>query len=73
MTTKETQTLIGQQVDYDINGLTIPCTIRDVKTAYNIVKVQIQPLSGTGIIWVNRTSVKYPKFENETIHEFVKD
>lgn len=59
MTTKETQELIGRQADYTLNGLTIPVRIVDVKTAFNTLKVQVQPLSGSGLIWVNATSVKF--------------
>jgi hypothetical protein len=56
MTTNEMQLLLGKTVRYRINGLLVDVNILDVKIAWNIVKVLISPVAGTGSVWVNLDS-----------------
>lgn len=43
---------IGQQVNVRCEDLQILCTVTDVKSAYGVIRLQVQPVAGTGSQWV---------------------
>ncbi|HYE29914.1 MAG TPA: hypothetical protein VEH27_00665 [Methylomirabilota bacterium] len=52
--------LLGQPVNYQVNGLTFECVVRDVREVWGKPQVQIEPVSGSGLKWVDLSSVKLP-------------
>jgi len=44
--------IIGLEVPWRINGLSVLCTIIDCKRAYGKITYLIQPVKGSGRIWV---------------------
>ena len=58
VTVKQVASLIGQNGEYTIDGLTIPVNITDVRVVYGRLQVQLTPKEGTGKKWVEWTTVR---------------
>lgn len=52
MTTAEALQLLGRTGEITTGGLVVNVTVVDVKVSYGRTRYQVQPLSGTGLVWV---------------------
>ncbi len=57
MSTKDSQFLLNKEATYRINGLQVRVKIVDVKLSYGQTRFLIQPVAGTGEVWVDQSSV----------------
>jgi hypothetical protein len=58
-TAKYMNPAIGQTVLIRVEGWTIPVTVRDVKSAWGKIRLQVEPVMGTGLQWVEMDRVAY--------------
>lgn len=59
MTTLELNKLIGREVSYVQGPVSFACRVVDAKISYGQERVLIEPLSGSGCIWVATSSVVF--------------
>ena len=52
MTATQMLPAIGQTVMVSFESLNVACKVTDVKTAWNKVRLQVTPLTGSGAQWV---------------------
>ena len=58
MTAKEMSAAIGARVYLEpMPGLQVLCTVTNAKTAYGNRRLEIEPVSGAGRVWVNASRV----------------
>ena len=58
MTTRTTSHLIGRTGRYLINAASFPVTIIDAREHFGRIDIEIEPIGGSGAIWVERSSVR---------------
>ena len=60
MTITEIQQIIRkkQRLLVQLENMEVPCHIRDAQTSYGRVRVQIEPVGGTGTKWVEHTRLR---------------
>lgn len=58
MTGKDMAALIGQEAQFRCNeGIQVQVRIVDAKVSYGALRVQITPMAGDGVTWVDRSRV----------------
>ena len=57
MTAKELSYVIGCHGLYQINGLEVEVSVVDTKYVYGCARLQITPIRGAGMVWVDAHSV----------------
>jgi uncharacterized protein (AIM24 family) len=57
-TVKETIALLGRTVVVQFGGVNVNCKILDVKTVWGQERWQVEPLSGSGQVWVEANRAK---------------
>lgn len=60
MTAKQMSIAIGARVEYLAGDLSFACIVTDAKSSYGTARVQIKPVTGSGLMWVNLSSVRIP-------------
>jgi hypothetical protein len=57
MTAKALAAAIDKKGLYHVNGLHVEVIVIDAKFVYGTVRFQVTPVRGSGLIWVEETSV----------------
>lgn len=58
MTIAQLSKAIGTQGVWAIGGVNVTVNVLDVRQAYGRIDYQIEPVSGTGCVWVSDSSLK---------------
>ena len=62
---------IGQIVNVRVEAFTIPMTVKDVKSSYGNIRLEVEPLSGTGRAWIELSRVAIPSTERHLSNCYV--
>ena len=62
---------IGQIVNVRVEAFTIPMTVKDVKSSYGNIRLEVEPLSGTGRAWIELSRVAIPSAERHLSNCYV--
>ena len=58
MNAREALKVIGQTGTLDTNELSVSITVLDIKSSYGQTRYLVQPVAGSGEVWVNDYRVK---------------
>ena len=59
-TAKYMSPAIGQQIIIHVESWMIPMIVKDVKSAWGKIRLQVEPVSGQGLQWVEMDRVHHP-------------
>ena len=62
---------VGQVVQVRVESFTIPMTVKDVKSSYGNIRLEVEPLSGTGRAWIELSRVAIPSAERHLSNCYV--
>lgn len=58
MTASMMMEVLGKRVEVECKGMGVLCTVVDVKSVYGCVRYQVEPVQGSGRVWVEQGSVR---------------
>jgi hypothetical protein len=56
-TAKQLIVAVGQTVNVKVESWTIPMVVKDAKTAYGVPRVQVEPVNGEGLAWIDLSRI----------------
>ena len=59
---------IGQIVNVRVEAFTIPMTVKDVKSSYGNIRVEVEPLNGQGKAWIDLSRLVIPSNERHLVN-----
>ena len=59
---------IGQTVNVRVESWTIPMKVIDAKSAWGNIRVEVEPLNGTGRAWIELSRIFIPSAERHIVN-----